>query len=354
MVNVPDIPIHRDIQDTPDHELAVEIPEETLHKQRVVDVLVKEAARPFSLKLLNISMIGAAPFHRLSKRQGHQVFAVSLKEIEEALRDKQVIDPAKKLPLEYHDYLDVFLKAAVDKLPPHRDYDHSIQLKPDAVPPFSPLRGMSREELVVLLKYLKDNLSTGFIRASSSAAAAPVLFVKKPEGGLRFCVDYRALNKLTVKNRYPLPLIKETLDRLSGAKWFTKIDIIAAFNKLRIKEGEEWKTAFKTRYNLFEYLIMSFRLCNGPASFQHFINDVMRDYLNIFCTAYLDDILVYSKTLKEHKRHVRQVLQKLRETGIQADISKCEFHVAEVLYLGLIVGKGVIKMDPVKVSAIRM
>jgi hypothetical protein len=171
---------------------------------------------------------------------------------------------------------------------------------------------MSRDESEELLRELKSQLDSGFIRASRSPAASPVLFVKKPGGGLRFCVDYRGLNAITVKNRYPLPLITETLARLSRARKYTKLDIISAFNRLRIKDGDEWKTAFRTRYGLFEYLIMPFGLCNGPASFQNFINDTLREYLDIFCTAYLDDILIYSETEEEHERHVKLILEKLR------------------------------------------
>ena len=262
------------------------------------------------------------------------------------------IDPREKLPKEYHEFLSVFSRQEADKLPPHRLYDHKIQLKEGSEPSFGPLYDMSREELQVLRKELDENLERGFIRASTSPAASPVLFVRKPGGGLRFCVDYRGLNAITVKNRYPIPLIRETLDRLCRARYYTKLDIIAAFNRLRIAKGDEWKTAFRTRYGLFEYLVMPFGLTNGPASFQHYINDALRDYLDVFCTAYLDDILIYSNTLKEHKQHVRQVLQRLREFGLQADIAKCEFHVQEVKYLGLIVGTNSIRMDPCKVSAV--
>ena len=224
---------------------------------------------------------------------------------------------------------------------------------PGKEPPSLPLRNQSQDELRVIKKYLEDNLSKSWIRASRSPAAAPVLLVKKLGGGIRFCVDYRGLNDITVKNRYPLPLIRETLDRLSQAKYYTKLDIIAAFNRMRIKDGEEWKTAFRTRYGLFEYLVMPFGLHGAPATFQHFINDVLREHLDIFVSAYIDDLLIYSKTLREHKRHVRQVLGKLREAGLQVDIEKCEFHVEEVLYLGMIVGKHGIRMDPAKVAAIR-
>ncbi|KAM3518660.1 hypothetical protein MY4038_010031, partial [Beauveria bassiana] len=284
--------------------------------------------------------------------QEYKIFAATLQDIEKALTPKANLDPKEKLPNEYYEFLDVFSKKEADKLPPHRSYDHSIQLKEGSEPPFGPLYDMSRDELLVLREYLEENLGKGFIRASRSPAASPVLFVRKPGGGLRFCVDYRALNALTVKNRYPIPLVRETLDRLCRARYYTKLDIIAAFNRLRIAKGDEWMTAFRTRYGLFEYLVLPFGLTNGPASFQHYVNDALREYLDIFCTAYLDDILIYSNSLEEHKRHIKQVLQRLREFGLQADIAKCEFHVQEVQYLGLIVGTNGIQMDPRKVSAV--
>ena len=128
-----------------------------------------------------------------------------------------------------------------------------------------------------------------------------MLFVKKLGEGLRFCVDYRSLNAITVKNRYPLFLIRETLNRISKYRIYTKLDIIAAFNKLRMKEGDEWKTAFRTRYGLFEYLVMPFGLANTPATWQKFINDILKDYLDDFATAYIDDILIFSETMAEHR-----------------------------------------------------
>src|SRR5690606_10294399 len=140
---------------------------------------------------------------------------------------------------------------------------------------------------------------------------APILFAKKKDGSLRLCVDYRALNKITIKNRYALPLIPELLDRIRGAKYFTKLDLRGAYNLVRIKEGEEWKTAFRTRYGHFEYLVMPFGLTNAPASFQSLINNVLREFLDRFVIVYLDDILVYSKSLDDHIAHVTQVLELL-------------------------------------------
>ena len=216
---------------------------------------------------MDICLIGSAPFMTLARRPEHEIFAVSIADIDKALTPKAHTDPKTKVPLEYHDLLHVFSRSESDKLPIRRPYDHQIKLESGKQPGFGPLYGMSLNELKVLRKYLDDNLEKGFIRASSSPVASPVLFVKKPGGGLRFCVDYRGLNALTIKNRYPIPLLQETLNRLSKAKFYTKLDIIAAFNKLRIANGDEWLTAFQTQYRLFEYLVMPFGLANALSTF---------------------------------------------------------------------------------------
>jgi hypothetical protein len=248
--------------------------------------------------------------------------------------------------------VDLFLKKLSDKLPPRRLYNYKITLVEGAKPPFGPLYGISRNKLLVLKKYLEENLPKRFIRFSKSLAASPVIFIKKPSGGLRLYIDYRGLNKITVKNRYPIPLVRKILNRITYTRFFTKLDIITAFNKMRIAERDKWLTAFRTRYKLFEYLIMPFGLINAPASFQNLINNTLRQYLDDFCTAYLDDILIYSKTLKKYKRHVRLVLEVLTEAGLHLDINKCEFHVSEVKYLGLIISDKNIRIDPEKIRAI--
>ena len=155
----------------------------------------------------------------------------------------------------------------------------------------------------------------------------------KKNGKLRLCVDYRQLNEITIKNRYPLPLISELRDRLQGAQWFTALDLKGAYNLIRIKHGEEWKTAFRTRYGHYEYLVMPFGLTNAPASFQAMINDVLREYLDVFVIAYLDDILIFSKDLDEHKQHVHKVLQKLLDAKLLVELEKSKFHAKEVDFL---------------------
>lgn len=309
-----------------------------------------------------IHQVTAAAYVTMARQKQTYTYAVSMADIEKALAsfDKERPDHRTKLPAEYLPWEKVFDRKEAAKLPAHRPgIDHKIELTPndkgqEPQVPWGPMYNMSREQLLVLRKTLTDLLDKKFIRVSNSPAAAPVLFVKKPGGGLRFCVDYRALNELTKKDRYPLPLIRETLAQISKAKWYTKLDVIAAFNKIRIAEGDEWKTAFRTRYGLFEYLVTPFGLANAPSTFQRFVNHTLREFLDVFVSAYVDDILIYTDgSLAEHKEQVKQVLAKLSDAGLQVDIEKCEFNCKKTKYLGFIIEaeKG-IHMDPDKVKAI--
>jgi hypothetical protein len=307
--------------------------------------------RPAGLKERDIGMVSLRACAAYARRN-YRMFTISTDDIDNALQGKEDPDPEKVLPAEIRHHASVFSPIEAERLPPHRPYDHEIKLQEGKKPPFGPLYSMSRQELEVLNDWIKENQRKGFIRRSSSDSSSPVLFVKKPGGGLRVCVDYRALNEITVKDRYPLPLTKESLNQLKGMKWFSKIDIISAFNNLRIKEGQEHLTAFRTRFGLYESLVMPFGLTGAPATFQRFMNDNLKDYLDIFCTAYLDDILIYSKTRKEHVQHVCLVLDRLKEAGLYANLRKCEFFVSEVKFLGLIVGSEGIRMDPEKIKTI--
>ena len=218
------------------------------------------------------------------------------------------------MPPEYHNYAgSVFdeVKPA-QALPPHRGHvDHRIDLTDGSSPIFGPIYNLSETELKVLKEYIETSIAKGIIRPSKSPFGSPVLFTKKSDGSLRMCIDYRMLNRMTVKNRYPLPLISELLDQLRQVKYFTKIDLLAAFHQLHIAQGDEWKTAFCTHYRHFEYLVMPFGLTNAPTSFQAYINNILRKFLNQFYITYLDDILIYSDTNEEHIQHVRSVLEKL-------------------------------------------
>lgn len=198
-------------------------------------------------------------------------------------------------------------------------------------------------------KYIDKHLSKGFIRPSLSVAATPVLLIWKPRGGLQFCVDYYALNKITIKNQYLIPLINKTLAKLADAVHFIKLNIIYAFKKIQIKERQEWLTAFNTRYDQFEYLMMLFGLCNAPGTFQSYINEFLCKYIDIFCTAYFNNVVVYSSNEKDHATDILKVLKDLKKRGLQVDIDKCEFPVIRMKYLGLIVNTNGISIDPKKV-----
>jgi len=212
---------------------------------------------------------------------------------------------------------------------------------------------MSRTELVVLKELLEENMSKGFIRQSSSPFAAPVLFAKKPGGGFRFCIDYRDINSKTIKNRYPFPLIKETLNLLGKAKIYTKLDVQEAYNLLRVKEGDEHKLAFRTTYGLYEPTVMQFGTMNAPADFQGYINNAIREALDNFASAYLDDVLIYSDSKEEHIGHVKWIMQRLLEAGLYLKPEKCKFHKETVRYLGLIISTKGISMDEDKVETVR-
>ncbi|KAI5448775.1 hypothetical protein NCC49_006605 [Naganishia albida] len=261
-------------------------------------------------------------------------------------------DNTTSIPPEFTEFADVFSKKNADILPEHTKYDHHIDIEPGKTPSFGRLYNLCETELAAVEKYIRENLSRGFIRASTSPAGAPVLFVKKKDGTLRLCVDYRKLNAITVKNRYPLPLIDESLDRLRTATWFTKIDLRGAYNLIRITEGDEWKTAFRTRYGLFEYLVMPFGLTNAPATFQHMINEVLREHLDVCVVVYLDDILVFSKTRDQHVQDVKAILSKLRANRLWAKLEKCEFFKHTVEFLGYVISPEGTSMDPGKIQAV--
>ena len=193
-------------------------------------------------------------------------------------------------------------------------------------------------------------MSKGFITQSSSPVAAPDLFAKKPGGGLRFCIDYRDIDSKTIKNQYPLPLIKETLDLLGKYQKYTKLDVRGAYNLLRVKDGDQHKLAFQTRYGLYEPTVMQFGTTNAPADFQGYINNAIREALDDFASAYWDEVLIYSDSKEEHVGHVKWIMQWLLDAGLYLKPEKCEFHKKTVRYLGLIISTKGISMEEDKVE----
>jgi hypothetical protein len=206
-------------------------------------------------------------------------------------------------------FADVFNTGRTDRLLTNRKTDHSIDLKPGTDPPFQRLYQLSPTEQKALSKFITEGLEKGIIHKSISPASVPILFMPKKDGMLRLCIDYRGFNTITVKNRHPLPLINEILNRLNDSTIFSKIDLKNTYYRIRIKEGDEWKTAFRTRYGYYEFLVIPFGLTNAPATFQAYINRILRGYINDFCIVYLDDILIFSRDEKQYQQHLDLVLE---------------------------------------------
>ncbi|QRW17417.1 Retrotransposable element Tf2 protein [Rhizoctonia solani] len=261
-------------------------------------------------------------------------------------------DPLADLPPQYHEFAKVFGKEEFKVLPPHREYNIAIDLVPDAKLSPGPIYGMTNAESRALKQHIDEELATGKIRPSTSSAGAPVMFVKKANSSLRLVVDYRKLNDVTHKNVYPLPRQDDLMAKLRHAKVFTKLDLRWGYNNIWIKEGDEWKTAFRTKYGLFEYLVMPFGLTNAPAAFQHFMNNLFRDLINVTVVIYLDDILIFSEDPKDHPTHVREVLSRLLRNQLFCKLSKCHFHVTTVDYLGIVISPAGFSMDQKKIEAV--
>jgi hypothetical protein len=260
-------------------------------------------------------------------------------------------DPRVKTTLE--EFPDVFPIELPPGLPPSRDIDHRIEVEPGSTPPWRPIYRMSPLELDAMRAELDRLIKAGSIEPSTSPYGAPVIFVKKKDGKLRMCIDYRALNKITKKNRFPIPLIDDLIDRLQGASIFTKIDLRWGYNQVRIHQDDIEKTAFRTRYGHYQYKVMPFGLTNAPATFQALVQDILRPLLDICVIVYIDDILIYSQNEKEHTQHIRQVLKILRKHKMYGNMAKCEFFKESVEYLGHVISSKGISTDPKKVEAVK-
>jgi hypothetical protein len=264
----------------------------------------------------------------------------------------KLVTSAKCIKQVLEEFPDVMPEELPENLPPKRRVDHAIEVIPGVEPPAKAPYRMSHEELKKLKVQLEELLVKGYIKPSKLPYGAPVLFVHKKDGTLRMCVDYRALNKATVKNRYPLPRINDLFDHLSGAKVFSRINLCSGYYQIRIKEGDKEKTACRTRYGSYEFMVMPFGLTNAPTTFCTLMNDIFREWLDDFVVVYIDDILIYSSSLEEHAEHLRKVFQRLRENKLYAKLEKCKFGVTEVDFLGHRITQEGLKMDDHKVKEI--
>ncbi|KAI4321445.1 hypothetical protein MLD38_034825 [Melastoma candidum] len=290
-----------------------------------------------------IPLIAAMEAQRILRDGGEAFLAVvlNLKEELPSLQDISVV----------RDYEDVFPEE-LPGLPPSREVDFVIDVVPGTEPISRAPYRMGFAELRELKVQLQELLDKGFIRPSVSPWGAPVLFVKKKDGTMRMCIDYRMLNKATIKNRYPLPRIDDLFDQLQGSVVYSKIDLRSGYHQIRVQDSDVMKTAFRTRYGHYEFLVMSFGLTNAPAAFMELMNRIFRPYLDQFVVVFIDDILVYSKSMEEHADHLRLVLEVLRQNQLYAKLSKCEFWMSSVSFLGHIVFVEGIAVDPSKVEAV--
>ena len=294
------------------------------HHRATLDCYKKEVKlhRPGKLEVkfrgmhreLSSNMISAMATHRMLRKgcQGYLAYVV------ETEKEGTLVD---EIPC-VREFPDVF-PDDIASLPPDREVEFTIDLIPGTEPIYIPPYRMAPTELRELKAQLEELLSKGFIRPSISPWGAPVLFVKKKDGSLRLCIDYRHLNRVTIRNQYPLPRINKLFDQLQGSRVYSKIDLRLGYHQLRVQESDVPKTTFRTRYGHYEFLVMPFGLTNAPTAFRDLMNRVFQPYLDRFVIVFIDDILVYSGSSEEHSEHLRIVLQTLRERQLYAKLSKC-------------------------------
>ncbi len=307
------------------------------------------------LSEMNIVMIKTSAFNMMSKRKNVNLFFVILKNVKKHFEkhNKSKIVIKNVLSAEYHEFLDVFDKKAFNIFASHRSYNHKIVLKKNVVLEYTSLYKMFEEKLKIVKKYLEDNLKKRFIATSRSSFVSFVMFMKKTNESLKFYVDYRKLNQLTKKNKYFLFFIDETLTHLKKIKYFTKLDIRQTFHRIKMTDANSKNLIiFRTRFDVYKYRVLSFELCNESTTYQHYMNDVFFDYLNDFVSIYINDILIYNNFKREHVKHVKKMLQRLRNANLQIDIDKCEFSIHEIKYLDFIINRNDIRMNHEKVETI--
>jgi len=317
-------------------------------------------------KLINIVMIEVAVYQTLVKNKKIKIFFLIISEINKALSSVEdfaklnemifvmsLNELKKKLLIIYYNFLNVFDREKTTQLFLHQSYNHKIELKEESQSSRSWLYFMSSYKLQKIKEYLEENLKKKFITFSKASFASLILFVKKKDDSLCFCMNYWKLNALIKRNHYSILLINEVLAWIQDSKYLTWLNIIITFNKLHMSSESEDLTTFVTFFNVYKYRIMLFELINESTFFQHYINDVLFNCLHKFCQTYLNDILIYSKTLKEHRTHVKEVLEKLREVNLQINIDKCKFKIQKISFLELLIFINDLRMNSWKVDVIR-
>ncbi|GME75744.1 unnamed protein product [[Candida] boidinii] len=287
------------------------------------------------------------------------IFIIPQQEKDTAVRletidiEKKLLDSDMKTSKLIDDFRDVITQQDFQNVPPNKEVQHKIILMENTDPVWRNQYRLGRREQEELQVQIAELIEKKFIKPSTSPFNSPILFVKKKDGSYRLCIDYRALNNRTIKNKFPLPYIEDILDRVSRAKIFSKLDLMSGYHQVQIDEKDRYKTAFSTPHGHYEWVVMPFGLTNAPATFQYLMNNVLGNFINKFVTVYLDDILIYSDTTKEHEDHIIQVLKKLREHKLVAKQSKCEFFYSQIKFLGYVIGEGGIQTDPEKIESVK-
>ena len=283
------------------------------------------------------------------KQKNHLTYIVEIT----WLQLKETVAAIEEILSQYSIYQEIFKNSKKNiLLSKHKTWDHAINLKSETQLISESIYSLSKIENKILRIYIKKQRSKKYIKSFTSLTEYSIFFVKKSNESLRSCVNYRKLNAIIVENRYSISLCKKIFNNMSRARWYTQLNLRNAFNLICIREEDEWKTAFKTRYELFEYQMMSFELINVSTTFQKIINEILRKYLNVFVIAYLNDILIYFNTKEEHEQHVRKVLKKLKKAELKVKLKKSRFHAQEIKFLEFIIRHNQIRMNSEKIRTI--
>jgi hypothetical protein len=309
----------------------------------VVDVIIEEDDRVF------MTMVHPVDPHHFVRASS----MVSRRLAEASTKNSKPKGFEDIVPMSLHAYADVFSETAFDSLPERRKWDYAIELEREPSPGFRKVYPMTLTEQTEMDVFLEEALATGRIRQSKSPLRAPVFFIKKKDGKLCFVQDYQALNAITRKYWYLLPLIDDLIHQLKDVRYFTKLDVRWGYNNVRIREGDKWKAAFCTNRGLFEPLVMYFSLTNSPAIFQTMMNEIFQDLITEgVVSIYLDNILIFTNSMEEHRRITRLVLDRMHEHKLYLRPEKCEFEQTRIEYLGVIISHNKVEMDPVKIAGV--
>eukprot|EP00253_Pinus_taeda_P013033 PITA_13033 len=288
----------------------------------------------------------------LKQVEGNEIGYVVVKKTRTVLLHKEITDLPMEIQKMLEEFTDIVVDYLPDKFPLKRSISHHIGFIPRASLPNKAAYRMSPKDNEEIRKQVQELLDKGLIRESLSPCVVPTVLAPKKGGEWRMCTDSRAINKITIQYRFPLLLMDDMMDCLSGAAYFSKIDLKSGYHHIQIREGDEWKTTFKTNEGLYEWLVMPFGLSNAPSTFMRLMNEMLKEYIGKFVIVYLDDILIFSRKKEEHFRHVRKVLEKLQQNKLLINLKKCTFLQRELIYLGFVIAENELKMDPEKITAI--